>query len=124
MMPNELFDAARVEGVKEWRIFLFVALPLARPTLAALSIILFLAQLEQLSLAAADQQPPGDDDRAGGARQPHRPHQGLLGWHHGRRRDADGADAGPLRCCCSAISSPAFPPARSSEKGRQWRVFR
>jgi lactose/L-arabinose transport system permease protein len=42
MMPQELFDAARVEGVKEWRIFLFVALPLARPTLAALSSILFL----------------------------------------------------------------------------------
>ena len=42
MMPGELFDAARVEGVKEWRIFAFVAMPLARPTLAALSIILFL----------------------------------------------------------------------------------
>lgn len=42
MMPPELFDAARVEGVKEWRIFLFIALPLARPTLAALSIIVFL----------------------------------------------------------------------------------
>ncbi|BCH13879.1 MULTISPECIES: carbohydrate ABC transporter permease [unclassified Mesorhizobium] len=43
MMPGDLFDAARVEGVKEWRIFLFVALPLARPMLAALAIILFLA---------------------------------------------------------------------------------
>jgi lactose/L-arabinose transport system permease protein len=43
MMPGELFDAARVEGVKEWRIFTFVAVPLARPTIAALSIILFLA---------------------------------------------------------------------------------
>src|SRR5690606_33016028 len=43
MMPGELFDAARVEGVKEWRIFLFVAMPMARPTLAALCIILFLA---------------------------------------------------------------------------------
>lgn len=42
MMPSELFDAARVEGVSEWRIFLFVGLPLARPALAALSIILFL----------------------------------------------------------------------------------
>jgi lactose/L-arabinose transport system permease protein len=42
MMPNDLFDAARVEGVKEWRIFVFVALPLARPTMAALAIILFL----------------------------------------------------------------------------------
>jgi lactose/L-arabinose transport system permease protein len=43
MMPADLFDAARVEGVKEWRIFLFVALPLARPMLAALAIILFLS---------------------------------------------------------------------------------
>jgi lactose/L-arabinose transport system permease protein len=42
-MPSELFDAARVEGVKEWQVFLFVALPLARPALAALAIILFLA---------------------------------------------------------------------------------
>ncbi|KQQ59702.1 ABC transporter permease [Rhizobium sp. Leaf311] len=42
MMPGELFDAARVEGVKEWQIFLRIALPLARPTMAALSIILFL----------------------------------------------------------------------------------
>ena len=43
MMPGELFDAARVEGVKEWQIFLRVALPMARPTIAALCIILFLA---------------------------------------------------------------------------------
>ena len=43
MMPGELFDAARVEGVKEWQIFLLVAMPLARPTIAALCIILFLA---------------------------------------------------------------------------------
>ncbi|MCT8162146.1 carbohydrate ABC transporter permease [Pseudoruegeria sp. SHC-113] len=42
MMPADLFDAARVEGVSEWRIFFYVALPLARPTLAALGIILFL----------------------------------------------------------------------------------
>lgn len=43
MMPAELFDAARVEGVREWQIFLRVAMPMARPTIAALSIILFLA---------------------------------------------------------------------------------
>ena len=42
MMPADLFDAARVEGVREWQIFLRVAMPMARPTLAALSIILFL----------------------------------------------------------------------------------
>jgi lactose/L-arabinose transport system permease protein len=42
MMPKELFDAARVEGVSEWRIFVFVGLPLVRPMLAALTIIMFL----------------------------------------------------------------------------------
>ncbi|MHA3980786.1 carbohydrate ABC transporter permease [Halovulum sp. GXIMD14794] len=42
MMPADLFDAARVEGVSEWKIFLHVALPMAKPTLAALGIILFL----------------------------------------------------------------------------------
>ena len=43
MMPNELFDAAPLDGTSEWKIFLFVALPIAQPTIAALSIILFLA---------------------------------------------------------------------------------
>ena len=43
MLPGELFDAARVEGVNEWQVFRYVALPLARPTIAALAIILFLA---------------------------------------------------------------------------------
>ncbi|MEQ8401996.1 MAG: carbohydrate ABC transporter permease [Silicimonas sp.] len=42
MMPRDLFDAARVEGVSEWRIYFFVGLPLARPMLAALAIIMFL----------------------------------------------------------------------------------
>jgi len=43
MMPTELFDAARLDGASEWKIFFFVALPIAQPTIAALSIILFLA---------------------------------------------------------------------------------
>ena len=43
MMPSELFDAARVDGASEWKIFFFVALPIAKPTIAALRIILFLA---------------------------------------------------------------------------------
>ncbi len=47
MMPDELFDAAQVEGVREWQIFTRIALPLARPTIAALAIILFLASWNQ-----------------------------------------------------------------------------
>jgi multiple sugar transport system permease protein len=40
-LPFELIEAARVEGVAEWRIFWFIVLPLMRPALAALSVLIF-----------------------------------------------------------------------------------
>jgi lactose/L-arabinose transport system permease protein len=42
-LPQEIIDAARIDGAGELRIFARVALPLVRPALAALLIILFLA---------------------------------------------------------------------------------
>ncbi|MBE7734431.1 carbohydrate ABC transporter permease [Devosia faecipullorum] len=41
--PGELRDAARVDGLKEWQIFLFVYLPTMRSTYAAATIIVFMA---------------------------------------------------------------------------------
>ncbi|WP_422048789.1 carbohydrate ABC transporter permease [Shimia sp.] len=40
-LPFELIEAARVEGVSEWRIFWYVVLPLMKPALAALSVLIF-----------------------------------------------------------------------------------
>ncbi|MDJ0686477.1 MAG: carbohydrate ABC transporter permease [Alphaproteobacteria bacterium] len=40
-LPFELIEAARVEGVSEVRIFWFVVLPLMRPAIAALSVLIF-----------------------------------------------------------------------------------
>jgi len=40
-LPRELIEAARVEGVSEFRIFWFVVLPLMRPAIAALSVLIF-----------------------------------------------------------------------------------
>lgn len=40
-LPYELIEAARVEGVSEWRIFVFIVLPLMRPAIAALSVLVF-----------------------------------------------------------------------------------
>jgi len=40
-LPYELIEAARVEGVAEWRIFWFIVLPLMRPAIAALSVLIF-----------------------------------------------------------------------------------
>jgi len=40
-LPFELIEAARVEGVAEWRIFWFIVLPLMKPAIAALSVLIF-----------------------------------------------------------------------------------
>jgi alpha-1,4-digalacturonate transport system permease protein len=37
-IPDELIDSARIDGASEWRIYLQVILPLARPALAVLAI--------------------------------------------------------------------------------------
>lgn len=39
--PRELGEAARIDGASEWSIFARIYLPLARPVLAALSILIF-----------------------------------------------------------------------------------
>jgi len=41
-VPQEMLDAARVDGAGEFQIFWRIALPLVIPALAALAIILFL----------------------------------------------------------------------------------
>lgn len=41
--PAELRDAARVDGLKEWQIFLYIYLPVMRSTYAAATIIVFMA---------------------------------------------------------------------------------
>jgi multiple sugar transport system permease protein len=40
-LPFELIEAARVEGVSEVRIFWYVVLPLMKPAIAALSVLIF-----------------------------------------------------------------------------------
>ena len=41
-LPDELFDAARIDGAREFRIFLTIVLPLVRPALATLGILTFM----------------------------------------------------------------------------------
>jgi lactose/L-arabinose transport system permease protein len=41
--PRELRDAAKIDGLKEWQIFLYVYLPVMRSTYAAATIIVFMA---------------------------------------------------------------------------------
>ena len=40
-MPYELIESARIEGVSEWRIFWHVVLPLVKPAIAALAVLIF-----------------------------------------------------------------------------------
>ncbi|GAB2592275.1 carbohydrate ABC transporter permease [Kribbella endophytica] len=41
-LPDDLFDAARIDGAGEWRTFAAIVLPLIRPILATLAIFVFL----------------------------------------------------------------------------------
>ncbi len=41
-IPDELLDSARIDGASEFRIFVFIAMPLLAPASASLAIILFL----------------------------------------------------------------------------------
>lgn len=43
-LPDELFEAAKVDGAGEWRIFLSIVLPSIKPILATLGIFVFLWQ--------------------------------------------------------------------------------
>jgi multiple sugar transport system permease protein len=40
-LPFALIESARVEGVSEWQIFVHIVLPLMRPAIAALSVLVF-----------------------------------------------------------------------------------
>jgi multiple sugar transport system permease protein len=42
-VPDDLIDAARIDGAGEWRIFALIVLPLLKPALAALAVFQFLA---------------------------------------------------------------------------------
>lgn len=44
MQPRDIADAARLDGAGEWTLFWQVALPLARPAVAALAVLAFMDQ--------------------------------------------------------------------------------
>jgi multiple sugar transport system permease protein len=50
-MPKEIFDAAEVDGAGPWRIYRTVALPLAKPGLATVTIFSFLAAWDEFTWA-------------------------------------------------------------------------
>ncbi|WP_419993155.1 carbohydrate ABC transporter permease [Streptomyces boninensis] len=41
-LPDELFEAARLDGCSEWRVYVSIVLPLTKPILATLGIFVFL----------------------------------------------------------------------------------
>ena len=58
-IPNEMLDAARIDGAGEWRIFTTVVLPILRPMLVTLALFTFLASWSDFLwplIAITDQQ--------------------------------------------------------------------
>ena len=61
-VPDELLEAARIDGCSEWSIFFIVVLPLVRPMIGAFMLITFLAMWNnfispQIVLQSAEKQP-------------------------------------------------------------------
>ena len=61
-VPDELLEAARIDGCSEWSIFFIVVLPLIRPMIGAFMLITFLAMWNnfispQIVLQSAEKQP-------------------------------------------------------------------
>ncbi|MBR3651604.1 MAG: carbohydrate ABC transporter permease [Victivallales bacterium] len=50
-IPNELLDAARIDGCNAWDVFRFVAIPLARPAFATVIIFNFLTMWNEFAFA-------------------------------------------------------------------------
>lgn len=46
-LPSELLDAARIDGLNEWRVFSSIAVPLVKPALATLAILSFISSWNQ-----------------------------------------------------------------------------
>ena len=86
-IPEELSDAARVDGASEWQIMTRVIVPLAKPAIAAVALFNFLYAWNDFfaPLLFVGQQPEAVDarDRAGGVPRPDtsrvEPHDGRLG---------------------------------------------
>lgn len=47
-LPNELFEAAEIDGAGQWRTYWSIALPLAKPSFAAVAIFLFVMHWNDL----------------------------------------------------------------------------
>ncbi len=110
-IPDELLEAARIDGAGEWRIFLRIVLPLLKPIVVTLAIFTFLASWNDFMWPLIVLSDQALADRAGRARRAvararagQRADDGRLGGH-----DPAGAGAVPRaaaalhrRACCWA----------------------
>jgi raffinose/stachyose/melibiose transport system permease protein len=64
-MPEELSEAARIDGASTWQLFWRVHVPLARPALTSLGILLFLWTWNQFLLAIVLVDDPAERTMAG-----------------------------------------------------------
>ena len=96
-IPDELLEAARIDGASELRIFLRIVLPVLRPILVTLAVFTFLASWNDFMwplIVLTDRDAAHAAGRArlafARARAGHRADDGGVGGHDG------------CRCCCSS----------------------
>ena len=96
-VPNELIDAARVDGARDWRIWWQILLPIVRPSVATVAIFTFVTSWNDFLWPSLMLQTMDGQDAAGRAgRAPGLLRVGLPG-HRGRGHDDGRADPALLR---------------------------
>ena len=105
--PAELRDAARIDGLKEWQIFLYVYLPVMRSTYAAAIIIVFMANWNNYLWPLIILQTEREQDHHAGRLVAALGLRARLRRDHGRRRVSRRCPRLSSSSCSSVASSKA-----------------
>ena len=98
-IPDDLLEAARIDGASEFRIFRSIVVPVLKPIIVTLGVFTLARHLERLHVAADRADRPRSLHAAGRARQP------VARARAGQRADDGGLGAHRrCRCCWSFIA--------------------
>ncbi len=113
-IPDELMEAARIDGAGEWRIFFSIVLPMLKPVLVTLAIFTFMAAWNDFMWPLIVLTDQGALHAAGGAG------VAVARTHHGRgtddgRRGGDGGAGAAAVPAAAALLHPG--PAAGKREG-------
>jgi ABC-type glycerol-3-phosphate transport system permease component len=118
-IPDELLEAARIDGASELKIFFKIVVPLSKPIIAVLVIFTFMWRWNDFALPLIVMMKHEMYTVQARPQPAARPVQHGMVDDHGDRAALAGADADHLHPSSSAISCRASPAPASSNRSRK-----